>query len=318
MATLESIKSKVWGISILGTGKIAEGLASLRQCISIILHTSLGTDPLRPLFGSRVYKYQDAPVNIAIPNIKASIIEALRIWEKRIRVQSVTHRLNSAGHVEFEITYLLVDENLLDSIIFNPGGGLGTGQLILQAIFPTGSGTLRNTISFKLNNADVLPLPPTAGFTTTTETYNWCVANWGNYGTWRLLSDRIVLELNPGNYYQARLSMAVIAGVTRFAAAIPPLTAPGQSYNILFNPDATGLQESSVLFPSLVFSKEKIQLVSQLLWASYGTWVIEYASTTGGEFSDDFSDDFNTTHDSYELVLYSSTVTAAQLDVEIL
>jgi len=151
LAVLDNIKSKVWGISILGTGVIAEGLASLRQCISIILHTSLGTDPLRPLFGSRVYKYQDAPVNIAIPNIKASIIEALSIWEKRIKVVSVTHRTAATAHLEFEVTYLIVDENLIDSIIFNPGGITGGGPVVnltLQAIFPPNIYVTRNYISF--------------------------------------------------------------------------------------------------------------------------------------------------------------------------
>lgn len=319
MATLDSIQSKVWGISVLGSGIIAEGIASLRQCISIILHTSLGSDPLRPLFGSRVYKYQDAPVNIAIPNIKASIIEALRIWEKRIKVQSVNHRIVDAGHLEFEIVYLLVDENLLDSIIFRPGGVIsGTSNMILQAIFPPGSDTLLNTIAFKLNDTEVHPLPPITGFPSTTQTFDWCVANWGNYGTWRLLSDRIILELNPGSYFNGSLTMTVMAGIKRFAAIIPPLTDPGTSYNGKFNPDFTGLLETSVLFSGYILSKEKLLLVAQLLWASYGTWAVEYIPDSLGDFSDDFSDDFDIVHAHYELVLYSPTVNTALLDVEII
>src|SRR5438128_1079932 len=110
MASLDTINSKVWGISILGTGVIAEGLASLRQCIDIILRTSIGTDPLRPLFGSYIHRHQDAPLNIAIPNIKKSIVDALQIWEKRIKVESIAHTILDAGHVEYEIVYTIVDE----------------------------------------------------------------------------------------------------------------------------------------------------------------------------------------------------------------
>jgi len=312
LALLENIQSKVWGISILGTGVIAEGLASLRQCISIILHTSLGTDPLRPLFGSRVYKYQDAPTNIAIPNIKASIIEALSIWEKRIKVLSVTHSYGeTTGHLQFEITYKLVDENLIDSIIYNPGGISGTTtpvNLTLQAIFPPNIYVTRNYISFSLNNSPVLPPPPAGGFATPTDTYNWCVANWGNYGTFVLLPDRLMCYLNAGVYTQASLGIFVIevgGGVMlRFGALIPPLGVSDTPYNIKFNPSGSGLLQST---PALLYSKEDILNYARTNWAAYGRWELEYVVNTLGDFSDDFSSDFYSLVDGYELVLYSNT-----------
>jgi len=319
---LSDIKSKVWGISILGTGAIAEGISSLRQCIYIILHTTLGTDPLRPLFGSRVYKYQDAPVNIAIPNIKAGIIEALAIWEKRIRVISVTHRMAATGHLEFEITYLLVDENLVDSIIFNPGGIIGGGptvNLVLQAIFPPNIYVTRNYISFSLNNSPVQPSPPAGGFANPTDTYNWCVANWGNYGTWQLLPDRIICTLRPGNYTQASLGIFVtqIGGGTmlRFSAFIPPLVASYlvPPYIVNFNPNNTGLLQS---YPPGLSTKEDILNYARTNWASYGTWELEYVQTVG-EFNNDFNNDFTSQSDGYELALYSNTVATALLEVEI-
>jgi len=322
LATLSNIKSKVWGISILGTGAIAEGISSLRQCISIILHTSLGTDPLRPLFGSRVYSYQDAPVNIAIPNIKASIIEALAIWEKRIKVQSVTHRIAAAGHLEFEITYLLVDENLIDSIIFNPGGITGGGlpvDLLLQAIFPPNIYLTRNYINFSLNNSGVQPSPPAGGFATPLDTYNWCVTNWGNYGTWRLLTDRITLNLNPGHYTQASLGIFVLQGgggvMLRFGALVPPVGVFDTPYNIKFNPNAGGLLQST---PAALYSKEDVLNYARTNWASYGRWELEYVVNSLGEFSDDFNTDFFSLSDGYVLALYSNTVNSSTtLEVEL-
>lgn len=325
MALLSSIKSKVWGISVLGTGAIAEGIASLRQCIHIILHTTLGTDPLRPLFGSRVYKYQDAPVNIAIPNIKASIIEALAIWEKRIRVLSVTHRHVAPEHLEFEVTYLIVDENLIDSIIFNPGGITGGGPpvgLILQAIFPPNIFVTRNYINFSLNNSPVPPARPVGGFPNPTETYNWCVANWGSYGSWQLLADRIILNLNPGHYTQASLGIFVLeagGGVdTRFAAWIPPIIAADTSYNINFNPNGTGVLQSQTISPSLLITKDDLLNFVRTYWGSYGRWEFEYTIQSAADFNNDFNDDFDSQTEGYELVLYSNTVATALLEVEII
>lgn len=321
MATLKSINSKVWGISVLGTGLIAEGIASLRQCIFIILHTSLGSDPLRPLFGSKVYKYQDAPVNIAVPNIKASIIQALSIWEKRIRVLSVTHRYNDTAHLEFEITYLLVDENLIDSIIFSPGGitGGSTSNLVLQMIFPPGSDHLRNTVKFLYLNNTAQPQQPADGFTNTTETFNWCSTNWAHYGRWELLADRILLYLPPGSYPDTTLNMYVYDQVLKFQSFIPPITTPGTSYRVLFNPNDTGLLQSDVIQPTPpLLTKEAILLFARNNWGSYGRWELEYVVNTNGSFSNDFGSDFDSLYDGYVLALYSNIVTAAQLDTEII
>lgn len=315
MAALDTIESKVWGISIIGTGVIAEGIASLRQCIDIILRTSLGTDPLRPLFGSNIYKYQDAPINIAIPNIKASIVEALRIWETRIKVQKINHYLADAGHVEFEVVYKLVDSGLIDKITFNPNVTSGSNQtgLILQAFFPPGVDIKRNNLNFTINNAAVLPAPPVYGFASVEETYAWVVTNWGSYGTWHLLADRIVCYLNPNNYVQAGLEMFLLTE-TRFATNIPPLE--DNIYNIKFNPDNAGLMESYLLGGDAIITKEALLSFAVANWSSYGSWAIEYFVNPIGTFNSDFNDDFESQSDGYQLVLYSSTITTTLLEVE--
>jgi len=274
----------------------------LRQCISIILHTSLGSDPLRPLFGSTVYKYVDAPMNLAIPNIKKSIIEALRIWETRIKVQSVNHRLVNESHVEFEITYLIVDENLLDTIVFNPNATSGSmnSTHILQANFPAGISIHRSTLEFILNNNTVSPAAPSGGFGSVDEMYAWVVTNWSNYGTWYLLSDGIICYLFPGTYTQTSLTCSILTSGTRYAADIPSfvIMVGYGTYNINFNPDGTGLLVSHDLGGLYLLAKDEILSFAVANWSAYGTWSIEYNGT------------------AYQLVLNSTTLTTATLEVE--
>ncbi len=310
MPLVSNIKSKTWCISLLGSGVIAEGLASLRQCIDIILRTSIGTDPLRPLFGSNVYKYQDAPIDRAIPNIKKSIIEALAIWEKRIKVVSINHILAEAGHVEYEIVYLVLDEGLTDSIIFNPGGTIGTttSNFIVQGLIPIVTGTSnRFHVEFKINNSIILPTEPVSGFATIAELFAWVQINWASYGTWHLLSDRIQCYLNPGTYVQASLTLSAVAFTTalRLAAPIPELTI-GDSYTVTFSPDSAGLS----LAGSGFYSKEEILSYAIANWSAYGHWAVEYNPSIDGTFSDDFSDDFETSTAGYVLVLYGASPTA--------
>ncbi len=308
---VSNIKSKTWCISTLGSGVIAEGLASLRQCIDIILRTSIGSDPLRPLFGSNVYKYQDAPIDRSIPNIKKSIIEALSIWEKRIKVVSINHILAEAGHVEYEIVYLVVDEGLNDAIIFNPGGGPTgnpTSNFIVQGLFPLlVDTTSRYHVEFKINNSIILPTEPISGFASIAELFAWIQINWASYGTWHLLADRIQCYLNPGTYVQASLTITAVSLTTaiRLAAPIPDLTL-GNSYVVAFSPYVGG----PTLGGSGFYSKEEILAYANANWNLYGTWAVEYNSSIDASFSEDFSDDFETSTTGYVLVLYGASPSA--------
>ncbi len=313
MALLSDIQSNTWGISTIATGIIVEGFASLRQCIHVILKTTKGTDPLRPNFGSNIYKYVDVPLNIAIPNIKKEIITALSIWEKRISVKQVKHYLRSESHVEFEIIYGIEDTALLESIVID-FNGTGVSQLndklVLQALFPPGIDVKMNNIDFMLNNKNVLPNPPKYGFINVKETFEWVLANWGNYGKWYLLADRIVCYLNPGKYSQASLKITVNA-ILKFAANIPSLEL-GEKYKIIFNPDNEGIFESD-----LVLTKEELLAYAVNNWLKYGDWQIEYSGKIDKDFNQDFNNDFDSQTDNYELVLYSPNVLAAQLEVAI-
>ena len=294
-------------MSVLGSGVIAEGLASLRQCISIILRTSLGSDPMRPHFGSEIYKYADAPGPSAIPNVKASIVTALAQWEKRINVINVSHALLDLGHIEYSITYTIVDSDISDTIIFDITNGFtataSTSALTLQAFFPPGIDTKRNNISLSLNHADVLPTPPINGFANLAETLAWVTTNWGNFGKWYLLADKLVCYLTSTDITQASLSLSVTTDF-RVATLIPVLN-PNRHYQVSFNPNNTGFVNSEI------FNTKGDMLVwLRANWANSGSWVIENGITYAGEFNTDFGNDFNISSTPYMLVLYTNTSTA--------
>jgi uncharacterized protein len=82
-------------ISGSGIGNVEQNVADINQCIGIILTTPQGSDPLRPTFACDLWKWLDAPVNIARPHLVREIVTALTKWESRIRVLSVLVNLVS-------------------------------------------------------------------------------------------------------------------------------------------------------------------------------------------------------------------------------
>lgn len=61
----------------------------LRQAVRIILTTPLGTDPLRPDFGSRLADYLDWPIDRARPHVVRETVAAIRKWEPRAKIKRV-------------------------------------------------------------------------------------------------------------------------------------------------------------------------------------------------------------------------------------
>lgn len=75
-----------WQVSINNPTAIVDGAEDIAQCIYIILNTIPGSDPLRPTFGSDVYRYIDAPANKVEPRLIYEAVTAIGRWEKRISV----------------------------------------------------------------------------------------------------------------------------------------------------------------------------------------------------------------------------------------
>lgn len=100
------ISANDWSPKLGAIGEIVEELDDIGQCIGIILNTPKGSDPHRPLFGSDLYKYIDYPVNEAIPHIVREAIDAINLWETRIKIVKVAPVVDGAN-VRLQIEWKL-------------------------------------------------------------------------------------------------------------------------------------------------------------------------------------------------------------------
>lgn len=91
-------------MALKDVGAILEDIDDINQSIKIILETQKGEDPLRPEFGSEIYKYIDYPVNKAIPHIVREIINAINMWEPRINITNI-NTYTDGSHMKVAIEY---------------------------------------------------------------------------------------------------------------------------------------------------------------------------------------------------------------------
>lgn len=118
MATkLQDIRSVNWQLSMNALGLVVEGIEDIKQCVRIILTTTKGSDPLRPLFGSDIWQFIDTPINTAIPNIAAEILNALGKWEQRINIKKLIHNV-SGSKIDFELKLELIETGEITEILF--------------------------------------------------------------------------------------------------------------------------------------------------------------------------------------------------------
>lgn len=87
------------------TGKALGGIDHLRQSMTDILTTPVGSRVMRRDYGSRLYQLVDAPINGAtLAELYAATAEAIRRWEPRFRVTKVTVTSAAPGSVVLEVT----------------------------------------------------------------------------------------------------------------------------------------------------------------------------------------------------------------------
>ena len=85
MATkINEIRSVNWQMNVNGLGLVAENLSDIKQCIGLIIVTSRGTDPLRPEFGTEIYKQIDRPLNAAALSVALLTIAFMTLFVLRV------------------------------------------------------------------------------------------------------------------------------------------------------------------------------------------------------------------------------------------
>ncbi len=87
------------------TGKALGGIAHLRQSITDILTTPIGSRVMRREYGSRIRRLIDAPTNRdTLLDIYAATAEALARWEPRFSLTSVKATSASPGKIVLDLT----------------------------------------------------------------------------------------------------------------------------------------------------------------------------------------------------------------------
>ena len=111
------IKATNWQLSNQMIGQVVEGIDDIRQCIGTILTTTKGSDPMRLLFGSDIWQFIDNPVNTAVANISAEIIDSIGKWEPRVRIKELTYNI-TGSKIDFELTAELLESGEITQILF--------------------------------------------------------------------------------------------------------------------------------------------------------------------------------------------------------
>jgi phage baseplate assembly protein W len=311
VATLEQISSPVWTLSLDGGGSIVEGMDALRQCIDIIVRTTPGTDPLRPLFGCDVYKFQDTPLNTAIPRMKKAILDAIATWETRVNITSIDHTISTPGQILFSLTYTLEDKSLADSVAFLIGnGGVISGptrqRLILRAFFPPNPGGLQYQISCSLDGEAILPAPPASGFASIQDLNEWVQANWLNYGQWYLNGDSLVGYMDS-SFTKGSISISILAQ-RRVEGYIPALPI---AYKYIVDVAVKGVHYTNA---ADLFAVDQVLgfVKNDPVLSSLGFWQV---LTKDGSFNDDFMEDFDLYSQFLQLLVSSTDLIEININV---
>mgnify|MGYP001205593445 CR=1 FL=1 len=92
--------------SASGSVGFSEFEENIRQCITIILSTRPGERQMLPAFGCRVHELLFAPSTSTTSLIAEGYVrDALRKWEPRVDVESVSAVPDSSGALRLEVVY---------------------------------------------------------------------------------------------------------------------------------------------------------------------------------------------------------------------
>lgn len=111
--TLTDITAADWSIKLDEPGSVVENLDDINQCIRVIIETPKGSRAHEPLFGCDVWLFLDQPLTHALPGIVNAVIEAVTLWEPRVKLTSVVAARDEAGSgkLTLQIEWKLVDDD---------------------------------------------------------------------------------------------------------------------------------------------------------------------------------------------------------------
>jgi phage baseplate assembly protein W len=88
----------------VNTGKKISEIAHIKQSITNILTTPIGSRIMRRDYGSRLFERIDQPINgDLIAEIYSDVVEALFTWEPRFEVEQVTVQSIEKGKITIDL-----------------------------------------------------------------------------------------------------------------------------------------------------------------------------------------------------------------------
>jgi uncharacterized protein len=98
---------------------LSEYEENIRQSITLILGTKPGERQMNPRFGCRIHELLFAPSTQATGGLIAYHVEtALRRWEPRIEVVSVTAQPGERGEIKVSVDYRIVSTNSPANLVY--------------------------------------------------------------------------------------------------------------------------------------------------------------------------------------------------------
>lgn len=208
------VGSSIWSGDVFQPGTILEGIQCIKQRVYIAINTPLGSDPLRPLFGSNIYQYTDRPLLLAAANIKREIIDAITLWVPEVTLNNVSFVLDSASGIGGPFNRATFTVNMtwgtttLDPFVFSLGRGVFIfagiqGENIVDADIPycrAGHGyTL--TLSFPGSSIADLTFPASGPpFPNIPAGVAYIEGYIGSFGTFGIGEDTLVFYPNEALY----------------------------------------------------------------------------------------------------------------------
>lgn len=109
VVAVQEIRAAFWQPRLSHLGEIVEDVADIHQCLSIILTTQKGTDPLRPSFALDLMAYVDRPISDVSARLISDIIQAITLWEKRCQILSVNVTAEAPATLTLAVVWRPVD-----------------------------------------------------------------------------------------------------------------------------------------------------------------------------------------------------------------
>lgn len=210
------VTSAIWSGSVFQPGTVLQDVEVIKQRMYNVINTTLGSDPLRPFFGTLIYTYIDKPLLVAASNIKREITDAIALWMPEVKLDTIKYKIVSTGalsglqfnvHSTWNGTSLPVMSFSLSrgSFVFN---GL-QNMVIADAAIPYNRSGQNYKPVFTVDDKAVTPAPVSGGYTTMGALLADAKANWGGFGSWGMGRDNIVCYVKSG-YKRAKLNIILV------------------------------------------------------------------------------------------------------------